>query len=128
MKAKAVLLLIPAVALLAGCSTPHSRVSDLRLGMTPDEVLDTMGKPFTVRAAKLYENEEWQEVWEYVPPVFSVAGFADRYDKEYWLYFENGKLVQYGEPFDFSGETTVNFRDGDSQSTIIDYVPEKSTK
>jgi len=107
-----------------GCTTPSRYVSELRLGMTPDEVLDVMGEPFAIRAAKVYENEEWQEAWEYIPPVFSVAGFADRYDKTYWLIFQNGKLVQWGEPLDLTGETSA--QESETQkSVVLEYTPQR---
>lgn len=110
---------------MTACTIPSKHVKNLRLGMVPEEVLEVMGEPFTVRAAKVYEEEQWQETWEYFPPVFSVAGIAERFDKIYWLQFENGKLVQWGEPGDFSGETTAQFREGYSQLPVLDYTPVK---
>jgi len=101
------LLVISGLVLIAGCTSPSQRVGELRLGDTPDDVLRKLGRPFTVRAAKLYENDETTEVWEYVAPVFSFAFFADQYDKDYWVIFENGKVVQWGQPGDFSGTDTV---------------------
>lgn len=118
--------MIAAVSMSA-CAIPAKHVKNLRLGMLPEEVLEVMGEPFTVRAAKVYEEEQWQECWEYIPPVFSVAGIAERYDKMFWLSFENGKLVQWGEPGDFSGETTAAFRDGFQQLPVLDYTPSKSS-
>jgi outer membrane protein assembly factor BamE (lipoprotein component of BamABCDE complex) len=112
---------------LAGCATPSRHISELRLGMTPEEVLDIMGKPFAIRAAKLYENEEWQEVWEYIPPVFSVAGFSDRYDRDYWILFENGKVVQWGQPLDFTGETSVT-QSTSQKPSVLEYSPEKEKR
>lgn len=84
---------------LAGCGTPSSRIKNLRLGMTPEEVLDVVGKPTTIRAAKVYENGETQMVWEY------LSGFSLR-PKDYWVYFENDRVVQWGEPGDFSGRAS----------------------
>jgi len=71
--------------------------------MTPDQVRKIMGDPYTVRAAKTYEGGETAEIWEYIAPVFSAAAFSDKYDKSYWVFFQNGKVVQWGEPGDFSG-------------------------
>lgn len=110
MKTRALLLFLAGVVcagLMAGCSTPSSHVHRLRLNMTPEEVLKAMGRPFTVRAAKTYEGGEVAEVWEYMPPLFSMALIMDRYDKNYWLFFENGQLVQWGEPGDYSGTDSV---------------------
>ena len=88
--------------------------------MTPDEVLDVMGTPYTVRGSKAYEGEKWGEVWEYIPSVFSAAVFADRYDKTFWIFFENDRLVQWGEPLDFSGETRRQ-----TGATVIEYKEQK---
>jgi outer membrane protein assembly factor BamE (lipoprotein component of BamABCDE complex) len=101
-------VLILSAAAITGCSTPSQRVAGLRLGMTPDEVMDTMGRPYAIRAAKLFDEGNFQEVWEYIPSVFSVALFADRYDKDYWIYFNDGRLVQWGEPADFTGTSTIS--------------------
>ena len=97
-----------ALAGLTGCATPSEKIGDLRLGDTPDDVQQKMGKPSSIRAAKMYENDETTEVWEYIPPVFSWAILLDRYDKEYWVMFENGKVVQWGVPGDFSGQSTIS--------------------
>jgi len=104
-------LLIMMAAGLTACSTPSQKVSGLRLGMTPDDVLDTMGPPYAIRAAKLFDEGNFQEVWEYIPSVFSVALFADRYDKSYFMYFNDGRLVQWGEPADFTGQSTLSASD-----------------
>lgn len=91
------LLVIAVGFLVAGCASPAKRVKLLKLGMSPDEVREQMGDPYTVRAAKIYENGEWTQIWEYQAPPFSVN------PKNFWMYFENGKLVQWGEPGDFTG-------------------------
>jgi hypothetical protein len=104
-------LSVAVIGTLTACSTPSRNVSGLRLGMVPEEVLGVMGEPYTIRAAKLYEDGNFQEVWEYIPSVFSVALFADRYDKTVWTYFDGGKLVQWGEPADFTGTSTLTESD-----------------
>ena len=92
----------------SGCqTTPSAHIAQLELGMGPDQVKKVMGEPFTIRAAKQYENGESTAVWEYIAPVFSSAAFSDKYDKTYWIIFENGKVVQWGEPGDFSGADTA---------------------
>lgn len=107
---KAALLALLAVLLLSGCASWNTHVGRLQLGMEPAQVRDAIGEPFTIRAAKLYSNDEWAEIWEYLPPAFTWN------PKTYWVYFENGKVVQWGEPGDFTG----------SSSTISDYTPSKS--
>lgn len=106
---------------VSGCSTPSNRVSRVRLGMTPDEVVDEMGRPYAVRASKMYRDGNFMEVWEYIPSVFSVALFADRYDKIYWIIFDGGKVVQWGEPGDLTGAPTVIADD----AVVTEYIDEK---
>lgn len=104
---KRAIFCLAGLVLLAGCTTPSSRIVGMSLGMSPDDVLGVMGSPFAVRAAKMYEGGGSAEVWEYIPPVFSRAAFSDKYDKTYWVFFEDGKVVQWGEPGDFSGDSTT---------------------
>lgn len=70
--------------------------------MTPDEVINEMGKPFTIRAAKVFDDGQTTEVWEYQPR------FMELNPKTFWIYFENQKVVQWGEPGDFSGKSGRN--------------------
>jgi hypothetical protein len=81
---------------LVACATPAKRVKNMRLGMTPDEVRKKMGDPFTVRASKVFADGQTMEIWEYVA-WFTIL------PKDFWVYFENGKVVQWGQPGDFSG-------------------------
>ncbi len=106
-------ILVAALLLAVFCSgcvsrTPSARISQLQLGMSPDQVTKIMGQPFAIRASKQYENGETMSVWEYIAPIFSSAAFADEYDKDYWIVFENNKVVQWGEPGDFSGTDTLS--------------------
>jgi outer membrane protein assembly factor BamE (lipoprotein component of BamABCDE complex) len=94
-----------------GCGTPSEKIKQLRLGMTPEEVIDKLGKPSTIRAAKVYEDGQTQMVWEY------LSGIAIR-PKDYWVFFENDRVVQWGEPGDFSGRT----------ATIEDYKAVKQAR
>ncbi len=81
-----------------GCSTPAKKVKKLQLGMTPEEVLDSAGTPSTIRAAKVFEDGKSNEIWEYQPSFFQLN------PQSYWVYFENRKVVQWGEPGDFAGK------------------------
>lgn len=83
------------VCVSVGCAVPASKMKNLQLGMTPDQVRKEAGAPYTVRAAKVYDDGRTVEVWEY------IAKLAI-YPKDYWVMFENGKVVQWGEPGDFS--------------------------
>ena len=97
---------------LSACASWIVDVSKLQLGMEPEAVRESIGEPFSIRAAKVYEGEEWTEVWEYLPPAFIWA------PKTYWVYFENGKVVQWGEPGDFTG----------SAANVKEYNPNKSAR
>ena len=88
---------------LVGCASTDYRntarkMHKVRLGMTPDEVLAELGNPTSVRAAKMFEGEEFTTIWEYLPPIFTL------YPKTVYVFFENGRVVQWGEPGDLSGE------------------------
>ncbi len=90
---------------LSACASWNVNVSKLQLGMEPEAVREAIGKPFTVRASKIYKDQEFAEIWEYLPPVFTWT------PKTYWVYFQNGKVVQWGEPGDFSGSTAAAVRE-----------------
>jgi hypothetical protein len=109
-------LLLGVALVLIGCSTPASRVKRLQLGMTPDQVRKEIGSPYTVRASKVYEDGKTAEVWEYIAHIAI-------YPKDYWLMFENGKLVQWGEPGDFSGTTTAM-----PGMPVLEYSPIRKTQ
>ena len=98
---------------LSACASWNVNVGKLQLGMEPEAVREAIGKPFTIRAAKVYDNEEWTEVWEYLPPAFTWT------PKTYWVYFKNGKVVQWGEPGDFTGKTV---------EAVLDYSEGKGAK
>lgn len=82
---------------LAACASPARKINSIRLGMTPDEVRKQMGTKYTVRAAKVFADGQTQETWEFM----TAFGLAP---KDYWIFFENGKVVQWGEPGDFTGK------------------------
>ena len=98
---------------LSACANWNVDVGRLQLGMEPEAVREAIGKPFQIRASKIYEGEEFSEVWEYLPPAFTWT------PKTYWVYFENGKVVQWGEPGDFSGATAA---------AVKEYNPNKSIR
>lgn len=102
------------VCMAVGCAVPASKMKNLQLGMTPDQVRKEAGRPYTVRAAKVYEDGRTVEVWEY------LAHLAI-YPKDYWVMFENGKVVQWGEPGDF-GILTVE------DPPVNEYNPIRSTQ
>lgn len=89
------------LCMAVGCSIPAKKVKKLQLGMTPDQVRKEAGDPYTVRASKVYEDGHTVEVWEYISRLAL-------YPKDYWVMFENGKVVQWGEPGDFGSLTVEN--------------------
>ena len=103
--------------LMVGCTSVAKKTLGLQLGMTPDEVRDELGDPYTIRAAKVFENEEWTEVWEYLPPIITV------YPKTLWVVFENGLLVQWGEPGDFTRVQSLTDR---QRPPVKEYNEQKS--
>lgn len=113
---KSILLVLVALFAvpLCGCISRNVKVSRLSLGMGPEEVVETIGRPFAIRASKVYaESGETAQVWEYLPPIITAN------PKVYWLYFENDKLVQWGEPGDFSGSPAA---------AVKEYNPNKSAR
>ncbi len=102
MKQLAWFMLVCIVVVATGCATPASKIKDVRLGMTHEEVEDVMGRPFTIRAAKVFQTGESTEIWEYQPRFFELN------PKGFWIYFENKKVVQWGEPSDFAGKLPVD--------------------
>jgi hypothetical protein len=99
MKYLARLFFCTLILAIIGCASPAKKVKNIRLGMTPEEVEDAMGKPFTIRAAKVFEDGQSTAVWEYQPRFLEVN------PKMFWIYFENDKVVQWGEPGDFAGKS-----------------------
>ncbi len=98
MKSGIMVLAALLMAVAVGCSTPSTKVKQLNLGMTPQDVIDEIGEPYTIRAAKVYEDGQSMQVWEYRSSV-SIN------PKTYWVFFENEKLVQWGQPGDFAGQS-----------------------
>ena len=43
-----------------------------------------------------------------LPPIISLAAFTEKYDREYQIFFKNGKVVQWGEPGDLNYRSTLS--------------------
>jgi hypothetical protein len=71
--------------------------------MTKDEVLSTMGKPTAIRSPITNKYGQAIEVWEYTLYKKWIGPYSGA--KYYWLYFCNGKLVQWEEAGDWRRET-----------------------
>jgi len=105
---KRLLIFTPLILLtigLTGCVHPAKKLKNLDLGMTKTDVLDQMGKPYSVRAAKVFEDEETTEIWEYWPPFLAIN------DQKMHVIFENERVVQWGVAGDFTTGTERNVKE-----------------
>lgn len=118
------LLVLLSSLLLAGCATDSSNLSEVSLGMTKQEVRERLGSPTVARGALTNKYGQTVEVLEYklaMPTdetVGSVVGksamtvitlgvgaVAFRGERrDFWLYFHDGKLVQWGQAGDWRKE------------------------
>jgi hypothetical protein len=109
---------------MAGCATDSSNLSEVSLGMTKQEVRERLGSPTVARGALTNKYDQTVEVLEYklaMPSdetVGSVVGKSaltvltlgmgatmfkgER--RDFWLYFHDGKLVQWGQAGDWRKE------------------------
>lgn len=125
--------------MVAGCVTASTRnLSKISLDMTKEQVIEQMGQPTVVRGAIKNKFNQAVEVWEYKlskaqagkfwgnlgasvatfgiwAPAAVVSHEADI--TNYWLYFYDGKLVQWGQAGDWKREADriyeVNFATGE---------------
>jgi len=108
----AIVINLMAVALVASCmrGTPANpypvtgnTLNKLNLQMTKSEAEKNVGKPDAVRGAIQNKYGQTIEVWEYMlvkSPNYLTPGPV----VTYWLYFCDGKLVQWGEAGDWGKE------------------------
>jgi hypothetical protein len=83
---------------LSACASWNVDVSRLQLGMEPEAVREAIGKPFSPSARPRCTRAKS------FPKSGNICRRPSRgRPKTYWVYFENGKVVQWGEPGDFSG-------------------------
>ena len=116
MKKAACIMLLSFI--LIGCSTSQSVLRKASLDMTKEQVIQRIGAPKVVREAIKDKTGQTIEIWEYelstrkdgeffqdVLFTIGTAGIAapmaisrskDQIET-YWLYFSNGKLVQWGQ-------------------------------
>ena len=72
---------------LTACSSLDSRTKKLQLGMSRDQVIKTLGDEFSVVGAKKDADGSALE----------VLRFGEKKDPGLFTYFQNGKLVQWGD-------------------------------
>lgn len=99
--------------LLSGCTFMHQDFSNygknyekinlhlLNIGDEKQQVVSKIGNPLNVIGSKKFEKGT-VEVWVY-EKWYARMGY-DQKEEEYWLYFLNGKLEQWGRPGDWSKE------------------------
>lgn len=99
------------VVLATGCSYTYPRsqyraldMSRVAVGQTENEVRGVLGPPSDVIGSRLYEGGHVIRVLQYLEAALSWTGNADNLKKNYYLYFLDGKLVQWGRPGDWQRE------------------------
>ena len=75
------------------------RLSDLELGMTKRQVQSIMDKPSEVRGEIVNKYEQVITVWQY-----DLYQEDNNWTTAHWLYFCNGRLVQFGRAGDWQRE------------------------
>jgi hypothetical protein len=72
---------------LAACSSLDARTKKLQLGMTREQVVKTLGGDYSMVGAKKDADGSATE----------VLRFGEKKDQGLFAYFQNGKLVQWGD-------------------------------
>ena len=108
-------------AILVGCASTsiteqNRQLSKIELGMTKDQVLGIMPKGVP-RGAKLYPKGSVSvleyEAGTYAPFNYGANPWTGMINQTMWLYFYNGKLIQWGKPGDWptNPDAIVEIRD-----------------
>jgi hypothetical protein len=84
------------------CATTGKFI-DLNLDMSKQQVIGTLGKPDVARGSIRNRWGQLIEVWEYVEYASDDDAFYGFHTK-YWVYFCDGKLVQWGQAGDWKTE------------------------
>jgi len=79
-------------------------MSKISLGMSEKEVQKILGEPADVIGSRYYEEKHIIKVLQYMEAEFSYSGSEDRLKKDYYLYFLDDELVQWGRPGDWEKE------------------------
>jgi hypothetical protein len=75
----------------------------ISVGMSKSEVRSALGNPYNVIGSKKYK-EGIVEVWEYRRYEMSQTKSYDPILEQYWIYFWDSKLEQWGRPGDWDKE------------------------
>lgn len=95
-------ILVLYLFLVVGCATT-GKLMKLNLQMTKPEVISSIGNPTADRGSMTNKYNQVIEVWEYALYKTDDDAFYGR-PTFYWLYFYDGKLVQWGEAGDWQKE------------------------
>lgn len=96
------LLTTAALIVLCACAST-GKLMNLELQQSEQQVLKSMGKPTAARGSLTNKYGQVIKVWEY--SLFKTSDDAFyRNPTLYWLYFYEGKLVQWGEAGDWNRE------------------------
>jgi len=107
-----------------GCTTSSDQLTQIQLGMSKEQIQEQLGGPRAARGSIKNKYGQVIEVWEYrlaMPTdetagtivgktfltIFTLGAGAMEFKGErrnYWLYFHDGKLVQWGEAGDWRRE------------------------
>jgi len=79
-------------------------LSKISLGMSEKEVRNILGEPADVIGSRYYEGKHIIKVLQYLEAEFSYTDEEDRLKKNYYLYFLDDELVQWGRPGDWEKE------------------------
>jgi hypothetical protein len=102
----AMMLILSAwVAVQMSCAYPYGRmnykplhVENLALGMTKQEAQRAVGRPPSSVVGSRSTGDHTVEVWHYMKAYFNWYGGEDTIQYEYYLYFLDGRLVEWGKP------------------------------
>jgi len=109
---------------LTGCTASTKQLKKVSLDMTKEEIIKKIGEPTVVRGAIKNKFGQNIEVWEYKlakgktgkqlgAELFCVVGtlglaspllMSEGEIQNYWLYFYDDKLVQWGQAGDWKKE------------------------
>lgn len=106
-------LIISILMLLSGCTFMHQDFANygknykkiplhmLSIGDDKQQVVEKIGEPVNVIGSKKFQNGTIEvlayEKW------YAKMGYDEK-EEEYWLYFLDGRLEQWGRPGDWSRE------------------------
>jgi hypothetical protein len=98
-------LAVIALAALAACAKNTGALATLSLDQTREDVLERLGRPDAVRGAIRNKYGQAVEVWQYELSSYSgsIKGLSP-YTQQYWLYFVDGVLAQWGQAGDWEAE------------------------